>query len=264
MLSRAVGKGKWLPIEDGLINWDPEAGNNDPAGDLANVTLTLPTPPATQYYQQHQQPRVVSQNGIYPQHPHSATSNTHSMGLSTGRTIRAFPRRNASSAHQNGNGNGNGLSTPGMPMSASSNLGSARIMSVNMEGVYSPMPPTTANGVTYFNPPAPPMYGEDEVPMSVQLPSANLQAQQHQQQQQQGQVPMMSPMPQTAAMVMTPIPQATGWDNSSQTPIPSSTPAAESGDETETTPRGVKRSRSEEEADNDNQNNGFDGSGYEA
>ena len=164
-------------------------------------------------------------------------------------------------------------------MSATSGLGSARIMSVNMDGVYSPMAPTTANGVSYFNPPAPPMYGEDEVPMSVQLPSASVHAPSQQQQQQQ--VAMMSPMPPqitaaASAMVITPTQpqsqaQASVWDTSSQTPIPSSTPVAASIDEDDSTPmgtpRGVKRSRSVEEGVNVNDNtnaNVFDESDFVA
>lgn len=44
---RVVGKNAWQPIEHGMIEWKPNMSNNDPAGDLANVHLTLPaTPPS--------------------------------------------------------------------------------------------------------------------------------------------------------------------------------------------------------------------------
>jgi hypothetical protein len=45
LTSRTLGKGKWQPIETGMIEWHAGMAQNDPAGDLANVTLTLPTPP---------------------------------------------------------------------------------------------------------------------------------------------------------------------------------------------------------------------------
>lgn len=144
---RAMGKNKWQPIESGMIEWQANAGNNDPADDLANVTLTLPTPPASAYPQQHQQPRIIS-----------TSSNGAGMYASQGRAIRPFPRRN---------------------VSQSTGPQSARIMSVNMDIPYGQLPPPTT---AYFTPApqtAPPMYGEDEVPMSVQLPSATGMATPH-------------------------------------------------------------------------------------
>lgn len=45
LTNRTLGKGKWQPIESGMVEWRNGMVQNDPAGDLANVTLTLPTPP---------------------------------------------------------------------------------------------------------------------------------------------------------------------------------------------------------------------------
>lgn len=240
---RAVGKNKWQPIEAGMIDWHPDAGNNDPAGDLANVTLTMPTPPASAYPQQHQQPRIISQSnggGMYPGQGHA------------GRTIRPFPRRNVSQAPH-----------------------SARIVSVNMDGSSSSAsaygqlpPPTAASGMSYYTSApqtAPPMYGEDDVPMTVQLPSSGGIHTPHQ--------PMMpvstSPMPTQNGMNVPPLsagitlPTAThGWASApvaipasaAHTPVPTSTPMAETAT-TEinghSTPEAIKRSSSAEADEGD-------------
>ena len=166
---RQLGKGKWPPIENGFIEWDASTGNNDPAGDLSNVTLTLPTPPPSAFHQQHQQPRI-------PSH-HSSSS----------RAIRPFPRRAPSHAYSN------------------------RVMSVNMSApspVYQQQQPQTAAGSSsYYNPStaipqsAPPMYGEDDVPMSVQLHQP--QHHHHHQHQHNG---MSTPL----QMINTPMPQVPG------------------------------------------------------
>ena len=133
-----------------MVEWIAASGVGDPANDLCNVTLTLPTPPPSAYHQQHQQPRLSS---------HSASS--------SGRTVRPFPRRGPSQVYSN----------------------SGRIMSVNMSApspVYQQQPQTA--GGSYFNPSsatvvpqsAPPMY--NDVPMSgqsqghVQLQSQRMQA----------------------------------------------------------------------------------------
>lgn len=42
ILNRTLGKNNWEPIEDGMIVWTPDCGNNDPANDLAGVTLQSP------------------------------------------------------------------------------------------------------------------------------------------------------------------------------------------------------------------------------
>lgn len=133
-MNRVIGKGKWQQIEHGMIEWDPSSNNNDPANDLANVTLTLPTPPPSAYPMQHQQPRMSSHSN---------------------RNVRPFPRRGPSGVYP--------------PNSAN------RLMSVNMSATSPNYPPHTG-GMSYYNPStapqtAPPMYGEDDVPMTVQLPA---------------------------------------------------------------------------------------------
>lgn len=122
---RHVGKNKWQPIEHGLIEWKPGMSQNDPAGDLVNVTLTLPTPPPTAFPQQ-----------VRPYIPN--------------RQIKAMPSR--------------ARLTSGVPQSA-------RITSVTMgepdhyASVSAPM-----MGYGYSQNTAPPMYGEDQVAMTVQMP----------------------------------------------------------------------------------------------
>lgn len=70
--------------------------------------------------------------------------------------------------------------------------------------------------------------------------------------------------PQTA---ITPVP-VTVWD--STTPIPPSTPVAESGEDNELTPRAIKQSQpgvpedDEENDDDEEEGNGFNGSDYVA
>ena len=129
---RTVGKGKWAPIENGMIEWKPGTENNDPAGDLVNVTLTLPTPPPQAYAQQQAQSQ-------------------RQLGYGSDRQIRAFPSRSrmASTVPQ-----------------------SARMLSVTMGEPDNGYPNTSNPLMGYAYPSAtvaPPMYGEDQVPMSAQL-----------------------------------------------------------------------------------------------
>lgn len=101
---------------------------NDPAGDLRHVTLTLPTPPGAAYPQQHQQPS-------YPP-----------------RHIKPMPNRRVS----------------GMP-------DSARSVSIVM-GEPDQYIPTSAPMMGYSYVQAPPMYGEDQVPMTVAMPLSSASA----------------------------------------------------------------------------------------
>ncbi|KAL7420872.1 hypothetical protein Q5752_004826 [Cryptotrichosporon argae] len=101
ILDKVLGKNKWQPIEHGMIEWHAGMQQNDPAGDLAHVTLTLPTPPPGYHA---------------PGYP--------------GRAIKPMPSRAALRAGTDAYGH----------------------------AVYSAYEP------------APPMYGEDAVPMSVQMP----------------------------------------------------------------------------------------------
>lgn len=237
-----MGKNNWQPIEVGMIEWRAD-GNADPANDLANVTLTLPTPPASAYHQQHQQPRVgsASNGGGYPQHP--------------GRTIRPFPRRPSN-----------------------------RIISVTM-GEYTPataqsgsqtQAQTPHTGMPYFaqqQPPqtAPPMYGEDEVPMTVQLPSGHGHGHGHaggimSATTPQLQAPAQQPLMTMSSPANAPTPLA--WDHqasltpapiASVTPVPMP-PVLETSESQDELPRGIKRSRSDEDRANPNVEGG-DGAG---
>ncbi|ORY31273.1 hypothetical protein BCR39DRAFT_96852 [Naematelia encephala] len=127
ILDKVLGKNKWQPIEHGLIDWRPGMVDNDPAGDLANVTLTLPTPPPSVYAAQQRQ--------AYPN-----------------RTIRPFPSRTRPVSI-----------TMGEPESAASAYATPS----------SATPMLTAHGFSYAHQQtSAPMYGEDQVPMSVQLPSS--------------------------------------------------------------------------------------------
>lgn len=114
-----------------MIEWRPGMAQNDPAGDLSNVTLTLPTPPPSFYTQQQQQ-----------QQRHQGYS---------GRTIKPFPSHNRSRIASNV------TRTVSVAMAMPNQSYDSQMMS---EGhVY-----------THHEPP-PPMYGEDQVPMSVQMPA---------------------------------------------------------------------------------------------
>ncbi|WVW80772.1 hypothetical protein I302_102758 [Kwoniella bestiolae CBS 10118] len=192
ILDKCIGKNKWPPIDEGLIEWRIGMTTNDPAGDLVNVTLTLPTPPPEVYNQQ------LRYGDVY-----SASSN--------GRQIKPFPSRSRI-----------GSSVP-------------RTISVNMGGEPDEYPHTSTSypptgGLSVYPPPLssyassaimppPPMYGEDEVPMSVQMPSS-------------------APVP-VAAMGM----------NSAPPPLVSSVPSSVgwNGEDNGSGQRGVKRSRSHEE-----------------
>ncbi|WVN89819.1 uncharacterized protein L203_105049 [Cryptococcus depauperatus CBS 7841] len=130
ILDKHLGKGKWEPIEANMVEWRVGMTENDPADDLVNVTLTLPTPPPNVYIQQQMQ--------IRQQAP----------PLYTDRPIKAFPkgRRIASSA-------------------------APRSVSVVMA---EPDYPATSNTLAQFGyqqqAPMAPMYEEDQVPLSVQMP----------------------------------------------------------------------------------------------
>lgn len=144
-----------------MIEWRLNVTPGDPAGDISNVTLTLPTPPAHIVAQQQQQQQLQQQH-MQQQH--------YGQLSAPGRTIRPMPSR--------------------------ARLASARNMSANMDtGEYTttplalgsapPLAPMTAHtGVSASYPyssvhmsysaaeshSATPMYGEDRVPMSVQMP----------------------------------------------------------------------------------------------
>lgn len=136
-----------------MISWDPSSGNNDPANDLANVTLTLPTPPPSAYHTQ-------SQMQAPAQPPHSSQS----------RSFKSLPSRARMASHR------------------IDPIPSPRIMSVNMSLSASPMPEYQSHHqhqqyssstpmpysayTTPLPPPPPPMFGEDEVPMTVQMPGS--------------------------------------------------------------------------------------------
>jgi hypothetical protein len=123
-MCRIIGKGKWQPIEHGMIEWRSGMTRNDPAGDLANVTLTLPTPPPSMYAQ-----RTASYKY-------------------QGRTIRPFPKAR-------------------MPSSATSMPRIASITMAETEGYHQGL---MSAPTQYTYQVSPPMYGEDQVPMSVQMP----------------------------------------------------------------------------------------------
>ena len=114
-----------------MIEWRAGMGTNDPASDLANVTLTLPTPPPNVYAQQSRQ-----QQQVYPS-----------------RQIKPFPSR--------------ARLVSGLPSAG------PRTVSVTMGEPDQYHQPATAPIMGYGYPPhqaPPPMYGEDEVPLTVQMP----------------------------------------------------------------------------------------------
>ncbi|OXG73918.1 hypothetical protein C348_01900 [Cryptococcus neoformans Gb118] len=137
ILDKHVGKGKWQPIEQGMIEWRAGMAVNDPANDLTNVTLTLPTPPPNAYGQQIRQQTTPA--------------------LYSNRAFKSFPqgRRTTSVA----------------PRSVSV------IMAEPDEQAHFTYPPTANSAVEFYGyapqqTPIPPMYGEDQVPMSVQMPES--------------------------------------------------------------------------------------------
>ena len=159
LTGRMVGKGKWQPIEAGMVEWNVDMHpNNDPANDLANVTLTMPTPPPNFYASQQGQQSQAQIQGMQgqQQQQQQRMGGAYPNGLSNARMIKPFPSRRPTSANP-------------------------RIMSVNMA---SPADYTVGGagggasaGLSYAYPHTappvqhqPPMYGEDQVPMTVQMP----------------------------------------------------------------------------------------------
>lgn len=134
---RHVGKGQWQPIEQGMIEWRVGMAANDPANDLANVTLTLPTPPPNAYVHQIRQQTTpfLYHDRVYKPSPQGRRTNS-----AVPRTVSVIMAEPDEQAHFS----------------------------------YSP----TANSAIEFygyapqQTPIPPMYGEDQVPMSVQMPDS--------------------------------------------------------------------------------------------
>lgn len=134
---RHVGKGQWQPIEQGMIEWRVGMTANDPANDLANVTLTLPTPPPNAYVHQIRQQTTsfLYHDRVYKPFPQDRRTNS-----AAPRTVSVIMAEPDEHAHFS----------------------------------YSP----TANSAIEFygyapqQTPIPPMYGEDQVPMSVQMPDS--------------------------------------------------------------------------------------------
>ncbi|WWC92374.1 uncharacterized protein L201_007331 [Kwoniella dendrophila CBS 6074] len=203
ILDKCLGKNKWPPIEDGLIEWRIGMSTNDPAGDLVNVTLTLPTPPPEVYNQQ------VRYGNVY-----------------SGRSIKPFPRSRVSSSVprsvsvQMGEPEDLYSLNQGHPQTA----GYCTITSSNNNntGLSIYPPPLTSTTTMYTSSaaiaPAPPMYGEDKVPMSVQMPSSAAPLS----------MTSINTVPSSAIPAST-----TGWNDN--------------------IPRGMKRSRSIEEYDQSQQ-----------
>ena len=123
-----MGKNKWPQIEQGMIDWHASSGQNDPAGDLANVTLILPTPPMSAYAHQQQHNQIYSQQ----------------------RLIRPMPTHNRARIASN----------------------VTRTVSVIMASPdqFTSQLTSQAYGYTQEDAP-PPLYGEDEVPMTVRMPT---------------------------------------------------------------------------------------------
>ena len=152
--SRHLGKNKWQPIDQGMIEWRVGMTQNDPAGDLSHVSLTYPTPPA----------------GQYPLHRAPSTQAT--------RQIRSLPSRRVSVAPD-----------------------SARTFSITM-GEPEQLAPATAPIVNYTYDPAPPMYGEDQVSMTVNMPLSSTSV---------AHTSPLSVLPHTASMLSTLVPGE--WEN---------------------------------------------------
>ncbi|KIR67826.1 hypothetical protein I314_02243 [Cryptococcus bacillisporus CA1873] len=137
ILDKHVGKGQWQPIEQGMIEWRVGMAANDPANDLANVTLTLPTPPPNAYVHQIRQQTTpfLYHDRVYKPFPQGRRTNS-----AVPRTVSVIMAEPDEQAHFS----------------------------------YSP----TANSAIEFygyapqQTPIPPMYGEDQVPMSVQMPDS--------------------------------------------------------------------------------------------
>ncbi|WVQ70771.1 hypothetical protein IAR50_000293 [Cryptococcus sp. DSM 104548] len=132
ILDKHVGRGKWQPIEEGMIEWHIGMTVNDPANDLANVTLTLPTPPPDAYSQSMRQaapPPMYTDLAIKP-YPH-------------GRRIASAAPRNVSV-----------------------------LMAEPDEHAYPSASASESSGVYGYGAPAANMYGEDQVPLSVQMPGS--------------------------------------------------------------------------------------------
>ena len=188
---RTVGKNKWQPIENDLVDWKPGMTQNDPAGDLANVTLTLPTPPPSAMYKHGRQ--------------------------YADRQIRPFPRSRVASVVPH----------------------SARTVSVTMAEPDSY--PVSTPAITYSfsaGEAPPPMYGEDEVPMSVRLtmpvePNGSTSS------------PLPAIMPN----------QAQGGPTSGSVVSSGLPPVPEWQEPASSTSRGVKRSHSDDEEDENDDDN---------
>lgn len=168
-------------------------GPGDPANDLSNVTLTLPTPPPGVYHQQQQQQQQPTQQQL-------AQRQQLSLGAGMGegnypsRQIRPMPSRNrlASSTIVPRNVS----ITMGEPDSAFSPP-----QQQQQQGMLFSAPPTQGYASGFAQPGSSPigsaqvipMYGEDQVPMSVQLNGAFMPAGPPPQQQQQQHQPHSAP-----------------------------------------------------------------------
>ena len=168
-----MGKNNWEPIEANMIEWKYGQTNGDPAGDITHVSLTQPSMPA-HIAMQHQPPPPPPMQLPFSSPAPQQMPYIHQSASMPERVIRPMPSR--------------------------ARLASAgpRSMSVNMDGQYTPQPqhtalfsgaPFTSHGSSYpysAMPPSAmhtpqmqhqPMYGEDQVPMTVQMPMAPLPAQ---------------------------------------------------------------------------------------
>ncbi|WVQ86275.1 hypothetical protein IAT38_008443 [Cryptococcus sp. DSM 104549] len=156
ILDKFIGKNKWQAIETGMVEWRPGMTVNDPAGDLANVTLTLPTPPPEMY---HHQQAAQQQAQLMARHQVPMTQTVYS-----DRPVKPFPtgRRMVSTAVPR-NVSIMMAEPDEYPATATAGSGGSSASGGML---------FTAGPGGYPQQETRPMYGEDQVPLSVQLPGS--------------------------------------------------------------------------------------------
>jgi hypothetical protein len=163
-----MGKNNWEPIEANMIEWKYGQTSGDPAGDISHVSLTQPSMPAHLAMQQVPLPPPMS---LPFSSPAPQQMQYGQLSAIPDRSIRPMPSRArlVSSAPRN---LPSGMEAPYTPQPQHSGLlTGAPFTSQASAYPYSAMPPSAMHTPQVQHTP---MYGEDQVPMSVHMPLAPL------------------------------------------------------------------------------------------
>jgi hypothetical protein len=165
-----LGKNNWDPIEANMIEWKYGQTNGDPAGDITHVSLTQPSMPA--HLAMQVPPMQLPFASPAPQTMQMPYS--HAGDSMPERSIRPMPSRarlNASVPRSLPVNMDAGSYTP-LPQHSGLFTGAPFTSQASASAPaypYSAMPPSAMHTPHAQHTP---MYGEDQVPMSVQMPLA--------------------------------------------------------------------------------------------